>query len=238
MTAKSSGREPRRGYASNAKTTCVTASLAAALLVFDTPANAEPEQLPRWDPGRHVTARVGPEVVAREASSDGVYGRFSGDLDFGVLAGAEFDRQSARSALRASVHYFSTAGAYVTFRDRLSDDASIRRVLSLGVDLRPAFIPRWSKNMQQGPSFLDLAIDSISLGMGAFWEQPTRGSLGDSRGFESSLGFGIPLFGRAGGPWLESRAQLAFRGLESAHAQFVLLLGFHALVVSPLVRSD
>lgn len=170
--------------------------------------------------------------------SDGVYGRFEGDLDFALGVGAELDEGAARGALRFSLHYFYAAGFYATYRDAFSDDADVRRVLSFGVDLRPAFIPRWSKNMQQGPGFLDLALDSISLGLGAFWEQPKGRSFAADRGFETSLGFGVPLLGRATGPWLESRAQLAFRGTESARPEFFFLLSAHALVLSPLARAQ
>ena len=48
----------------------------------------------------------------------------------------------------------------------------------------------------------------------AFWEEPEGRPFADDRGFETSLGFGIPLLGKATGPWLETRGQLAFRGTE------------------------
>ncbi len=211
-----------------------TAGTAAA------PADATPPQPPRWDPGRRVTASVGERVRPRDEAppSDGVYGRFEGDLDFGLGVGAELDDGDVRGALRFSLHYFYAAGLYATYRDAFSDDAEVRRVLSLGVDMRPAFIPRWAKNMQQGPHFLDLALDSISVGLGAFWEEPRGRSFAADRGFETSLGFGIPLLGTASGPWLESRAQLAFRGTESARPEFFFLLSAHALVLSPLARAQ
>jgi hypothetical protein len=186
-----------------------------------------------------VTAPLRDEIKPPDLrpTTDGSYGRFKGDLDLGLALGAELDDGSARGAARVSLHYFYTAGLYFTYRDRLNDGGELRRVLSLGIDMRPLFIPRWAKNMQQGPSVLDLALDSLSLGLGAFWDQPQMGSFGKERGFESSLGFGVPLSGQAEGPWIESRAQLAFLGLDSARAQFLLLLGFHAFFASPLTRT-
>jgi hypothetical protein len=206
----------------------------------DSPPAAQAPAVPRWDPGRQVTASVGERVRARDDATpgDGVYGRFAGDLDFALGLGAELDEGAARGALRFSLHYFYAAGLYATYRDAFSDDADVRRVFSLGIDMRPAFIPRWSKNMQQGPSFLDLALDSISLGLGAFWEQPEHHGFAHDRGFETSLGFGVPLLGKATGPWLESRAQLAFRGTESARPEFFFLLSGHALILSPLARAQ
>jgi hypothetical protein len=198
------------------------------------------EPTPRWDPGKEVTARLPGRVQTAEPDpvTDGVYGRFDGDLDLGLGLGAELASGEARGAARLSVHYFSTAGIYATYRDALGAHADVERVLSLGVDLRPAFVPRWSKNMQQGPNFLDLALDSISLGLGAFWEQPRARSFASDRGLESSLGFGIPLFGKAAGPWLESRGQLAFRGADRARSQFLVVLSFHTLALSPFARAQ
>ncbi|HMJ11213.1 MAG TPA: hypothetical protein VK524_07380 [Polyangiaceae bacterium] len=229
MTA--SARSRRRGIQ--------TLLLSVALGVGST-ARAQENAAPRWDPGESTTSPVGDAVRPRDdaAPTDGVYGRFEGDLDFGLGLGAELDEGDARGTFRTSLHYFYTAGLYATYRDAFSDEAEVRRVFSLGVDMRPAFIPRWSKNMQQGPGFLDLALDSISLGLGAFWEQPQGRSFASDRGFETSLGFGVPLLGTATGPWFESRAQLAFRGSESARPEFFFLLGFHALALSPLARAQ
>ncbi len=218
---------PRRG-----------AALLAVVALATTEAGAEP---PRWVPGNEVTSRP-KAALSRSPASDteGGYGRFGGDLDFGLGLGAEFARGGPRAAVRGTLHYFSTAGLYFTYRDALGSDSSTgsARVFSGGVDLRPAFIPRWAQDMQQGPSFLDLALDSISLGMGAYWQQPRGRDFGDERGFELSLGFGVPLLARATGPWLETRTQLAFADTETARAQCLLLLSFHALAVSPLARTD
>ncbi len=172
-----------------------------------------------------------------QAYDDGVYGRFHGDLEFGLGLGAELDAPT-RAAIRGSVHYFSMAGLYVGYADALSDvDDGDRRVLGFGVDLRPAFIPRWAKNMQQGPAFVDLFIDSISLGLGAFWAEPAHADFGDARGFEASLGAGLPLFAAAPGPWLEARGMLRWAESEAADPALLLLLSWHAFVQTPLTDN-
>jgi hypothetical protein len=178
---------------------------------------APPDEPKRsWDPGNPTTSSVRDEVRADdvESSSDGVYGRFDNPFDWGLHLGAEIHDDGAAGAARTTLHYFSMAGIYAGYADAFGSDAlEGSRILSFGVDLRPAFIPRWSKNWEQGSNFLDLAVDSISLGIGAYFRTPNGGSFGERRGFELSLGFGLPLLGRAAGPWVGARS--LFRWEES-----------------------
>jgi hypothetical protein len=96
-----------------------------------------------------------------------------------------------------------------TYVDALGrDDAGTSRLIAVGVDARPAFVPRWGENHEFGPAFTDLLIDSISVGLGVFWASDVGGSFGDQQGFEASAGFGLPLFARAQGLWLEPRGVL------------------------------
>jgi hypothetical protein len=198
---------------------------------------------PRWQPGQRTTSRLPGEVGERSHDSgDGVYGRFSGDLDVGFGLGAELGDGSARAAGRLSLHYFSMVGVTVGFaEDVAGDDPPFARALSLGVDVRPAFIPRWSEGLEDGPGFVDLAIDSISLGLGAYWAAPPVGALGDERGFELSGGLGFPLLARANGLWLEGRAVLRWpeppRDRDGPRTAALLLLSWHGFVSSPLTRG-
>ena len=139
---------------------------------------------------------------------DGVYGRFEGDLELGLGFGAELAAGGVRAASRLSAHYYSMIGAYVTYRDALYLDAAPERTLGVGTDLRPMFIPRWSEDLQRGPAWLDLTVDSLSLGLGAFWEDAADGAFGTRRGFEASLGLAVPLFGTARGLWVAARGGL------------------------------
>src|SRR5690606_8087976 len=103
---------------------------------------------------------------APHPQTDGVYGRFDGDLNlFGGLGG-ELESGSGRALVQLSAHYYWTAGVYATYRAALGDGQArllADRIGSLGVDLRPLFIVRWSFDWQTGPAVLDLFLDSISL---------------------------------------------------------------------------
>jgi hypothetical protein len=155
-----------------------------------------------------VTASAGiaapaPSSVGREAH-DGVYGRFDGDIEVGFALGAELEKDAARAAARATVHYFSVAGMYASYRDAFNRGSPDARLVSLGLDLRPLFIPRWSQGWEDGPALLDLMLDSAALSLGAYWGSSAPEAR-SSRGLELGLGFGVPLFTRASGPWLGAR---------------------------------
>jgi hypothetical protein len=197
---------------------------------------------PRWDPGRRTTSTLRGEVGEPEGGgpgADGAYGRFDGDLALGFGLGVEAGEHS-RGAARLSLHYFSTLGLTAEYADALSDDArGARRLVAVGVDLRPAFIPRWSNDRERGPAFVDLTLDSISLGVGAFWVEPPGRSFGDGRGLEVSLGLGLPLLGSADGLWLEARGVGRWQDParapgERAEGLGLVLLSWHTYFLSPL----
>jgi hypothetical protein len=188
--------------------------------------------------GRETTSRVRGEVDADHTRDpdDGVYGRFDGDLDFGLGAGGRYDGVSERLSLgsRLSAHYFWLAGAYVEYADALGQSQTSARSLGFGVDLRPLFVPRWAQDMQQGGAFGNLTLDSISLALGAFYAQPENRDFGDERGFAASLGVGLPLALQASGPWLELRGGLELPDRGSTRGTVLALLSWHFLVTTPL----
>jgi hypothetical protein len=180
---------------------------------------------------------VRPRAEPLPSRVDGVYGRFDSDLDASFGAGASYWAGRPGLELRAALHYVSTAGIFIGSRAPLGAANDEQRVLSFGVDLRPAFLPRFSENMQQGPATLDLTLDSISLSLGpyfAFASDPD-----DGRGLELSLGAGLPFFGTARGPWLQARGLARFPD-EPDDATFgvVALLSWHEGFASPLTASD
>jgi hypothetical protein len=178
-----------------------------------------------------------PAAAAEDSASDGVYGRFDGDLELALAGGAELERDGQRIAARLTLHYFSMMGLTAGLSERAGGNVEHTRVASVGVDLRPAFVPRWAKNMQQGPGFFDLTIDSLSLGMAAFWATPGGGDFGDRRGLELSGGLGVPLTGRAGGPWLEARALGRWADDRSrGEAALLALLSWRTHIETPLAR--
>ncbi len=162
--------------------------------------------------------------------SDGVYGRFDGSLQLSLSAGAELEASDPRAALRLAGHYFWTAGAYLRYSDALGAESERPlRVLSLGVDVRPLFLPRFALDVEQGPALLDLTLDSFSLTSGAYFAQPQVGSFGDDRGFELGLGLGVPLLAEAAGPWLELRGERRFADQAENAWLFSAFFSWHAL---------
>jgi hypothetical protein len=164
---------------------------------------------------------------------DGVYGRFDGDLDAAWGLGTAQLGSQTLLATRTSLHYFSTAGVWLSAG--LPLDSSAAPTLAFGVDLRPAFLPRFTEDLQQGPALLDLTLDSISLSLGPFFQlaRAEGSNAPPERGLELSLGFGLPLFAEAQGPWLEARALGQFPDARSGNFGGLLLISWHQLFHSP-----
>ena len=211
------------------------------LLVTLSPAMARAAgEAPAWSPGERTAGDVKEDARSAEelSSGEGSYGRFQGDVDLGFGLGAEV-ASDVFAAARLSAHYFSVAGLSVGYRDGFGQDGlDSERLLSVGVDLRPAFVARWARDDEQGPALLDLAVDAISLGIGAFWSEPPGASFGEVRGFEASLGSGLALFGRADGLWLEFRGVLRWPERERVEPAAFLALAFHGFLLSPLAERE
>jgi hypothetical protein len=172
-----------------------------------------------------------------DSSRDGVYDRFDGDLELGLGLGAELGSAGdAAPAVQGSAHYFSIAGLYAGGRFK-AGGGSAPSLFDLGIDVRPLFVPRWAKGYETGPAFFDLTLDSLSLALGAFWaaKSDTRPS---ERGFEGSLGFGVPLLAKAAGPWLEARGVLRYPDAGAREEAVFLALAWHGFVLTPLVSSQ
>lgn len=168
-----------------------------------------------------------------QLAPDGVYDRFDGDLDLGLSLGAEFGSVGrVAPALRASAHYFSIAGIYVSGRINPSH-GSAPSLFGAGVDLRPLFVPRWAKGYETGPDFLDLTLDSLSLSVGAFWSERASRSPDSNQGFDAELGCGLPLLATAGGPWIEVRGALRYPDGGSRQEALIVALAWHGFVTTP-----
>lgn len=219
----------------------IRSSIGACLLaaIWTHAASSLGEEL--WEPGSSTTSDVGRRVEGEldEPSGDGVYGRFDGNVDVALYLGAQFDASAALASSGITAHYFQMAGVFVTYADAFgAADARRSRILSTGVDIRPVFIPRWSQNLSTGHGVSDLLVDSISLELGAYWATPREKSFGSERGFEASAGFGIPLTGRAPGPWVNLRGLLRWPDPSAArHEPFsaaLLTLSWHLIAEAPL----
>ena len=190
--------------------------------------------------GAETTSKLGNEVKGPRSESDGTYGRLDGDLDLGFGLGALVDLEHGEpgAAVRASGHWFFMAGAYLSYADAFGTALDPKRRLGVGIDLRPLFIPRWTQDWEQGPAILDLTLDSLSLGLGASFDQPHGEAFGVRRAFEASLGFGVPLAGRGPGPWLEARAALAWPNVGERSETLLIVGSYHFALGTPLVGGD
>jgi hypothetical protein len=172
-----------------------------------------------------------------DAATDGVYGRFQGDTDVSLKLGGMVRDAGVAGSVGASVHYYSLLGVTGDYSESLVADSLHARSASIGVELRPLFLPRWVLGMERGPAWLDLALDSAAFGFGAYFTDAEADARG-SRGAWVSLGFGAPLLGDASGPWLELRALRRFPdhdalGVDAHNAMFVYLSWHQVLQLGP-----
>lgn len=143
-------------------------------------------------------------VSPQDTRSDGDYGRMADSWTLALAADAELGPGGPRPNLRFSAHHAWMTGGYMSFAAPPSFDGSAWLVAA-GIDLRPLFVPRWSQDMERGPDWFDLWLDSISLGLGAYWQRSPE-TVPHALGFESSLGCAFPLSARAHGLWFDTRA--------------------------------
>lgn len=196
---------------------------------------------------------------ARAGEGDGAAGRFDGDIELRVHAGAAFASGGPGLAASFAALYLSTAGIYVHYTDALGSAApQVTRSLSAGLHLAPLFLGRTGLDLERGPAFFDLLIDSLAFELGAFWSAPrvaAAGSApaapgtawGEQPGLEAALGIDVPLFARASGPFIGLRGALRWRpgdfvagapgGALDHGALLSLTLGWHQVLRAHLVDS-
>lgn len=210
--------------------------LPLVILALSEPAPEEPS------PFGHARAAqvrsLDPDANGHEG--DGAYGRFDGDLDLGLGAGPNvaFTGDEVGVAVRGTAFWYSTVGLDLLYAEALSSAPSLERRLGVGAALRPLFLIRWSKALETGPAVLDLALDSLSLGVGASFGQLPQRDFGSRTAFEASLGFGVPLSGTAPGPWLEFRAGLGLPHPQAGDASALLVFSYHFAVLTPIVKNE
>ncbi|HMJ52971.1 MAG TPA: hypothetical protein VK540_12875 [Polyangiaceae bacterium] len=178
-------------------------------------------------------------------TSDGVYGRFDGDLDLSLAAGSTFGSGGPTAAAFARATFFQTAGMYVSYTDALGrSDVALPRTLGLGLTLRPFFVPRWAFDLERGPAILDLTIDAFAFDLGVLWPAKRDGSFTERPGMEAAIGTEVPLFGTASGPFLGARGAIRWRTSELAGEDgnplqpiIFLTVAWHALIDANIVDA-
>jgi hypothetical protein len=148
-------------------------------------------------------------TIAHATDDDGAYGRYDGDLDLRIGAGAAIMQEGPALSAFASALLLSSAGVYVHYADAFDDARRVPRSISTGLVIEPMFLARTAFNLQIGSGRLDLAIDSFAIGLGAYWTIPRLPTNPmNEPGLEFSLGFGLPFFASASGPVLGVRGAL------------------------------
>ena len=187
-------------------------------------------------------------AIAHAADDDGAYGRYDGDLDLRIGAGAAIMQEGPALSAFASALLLSSAGVYVHYTDAFDDTRRIPRSISAGLVIEPLFLARTAFNLQIGNGRLDLAIDSFAIGLGAYWTIPRLPTTPmNEPGLEFSLGFGLPFFAQASGPVLGFRGALRASpaamagnekfGLVEQGAYLSITLAWRQLVTTHLVDA-
>ncbi len=193
-------------------------------------------------------AALAPSSVAAAAGGnlDGVYHRLRSDsavqLDLGAAVADGHPALHSRLTLR----YLQTAGLFFAYTDDFrSELTAASRAVDAGVELRPLFLPRTSYDLQRGPAWLDLLVDSFALRVGAvFGRQP--GFDLRAPGLSLGLGFGLPLTSSASGPWIDASGSLRISHAHLSGAEevvftrdtvFALSLGWQGFLDAGLVDA-
>ncbi|MBI5532768.1 MAG: hypothetical protein HY898_08650 [Deltaproteobacteria bacterium] len=183
---------------------------------------------------------------AQSGSGGGAAGRVAGDLGLQADLGCALAGGDTALFARATVRYLQTAGIYATYLDGLRErQGPSSRSVSLGIELRPLFLPRSGLDLERGPAWLDLLVDSISLRLGAVVSrQPHYEPI--APGLEAGLGIGLPLTRSASGPWIDASAAIRLSDAQLAHRDgfeldratvFTLTLGWQGIVGAHVVDA-
>jgi hypothetical protein len=125
---------------------------------------------------------------------DGVYGRLRGDTALSIEAGGGLaiapDGARPNIEVTARARYLDMAGVFLSYDN--APGATRFDGLSLGIDLRPAMFARIFSDLEHGPRFLDLMLDSIGFDFGTAWMRPGD-PWGNGSGFAWLFGGGIDL---------------------------------------------
>ncbi len=171
--------------------------------------------------------------------ADGAYGRIQGDMALQLEAGSGLDDKDPPFVGHVSARYLQTVGIYTTWIVHPRHAANHPTTASLGVELRPLFLPRFLENNQAGPRIFDMFIDSLSLRLGAV--SARRGPFASpSPGFETGLALGIPFTSSAEGPWLNTSGAIrwphhAISGHGDPFFLWTITLGWQTFFRSGLV---
>jgi hypothetical protein len=132
--------------------------------------------------------------ASAQTAPDGVYGRLRGDLSLSVEAlggAADTGAWSGAGSFALRARALDMVGVVLGY-DRAFSGPRFDYAFA-SVDFRPAFFARWSLDMEHGPGWLDLFLDSIGIELGAAWIRPGS-SDATGVGFVVGGGADVPVY--------------------------------------------
>jgi hypothetical protein len=190
-------------------------------------------------------------LAAATARADGAvdpsYGRVQGDLTLVLGLGATIAEGGTRAEGELRIRYLESVGLFGAYEDGppVSSSAEPARVLVGGLEVRPLFIYRWLQGYETSRAWLDLAIDSLGLELGAVAMQPAGMPFASQSGVQAGVGLELPILGEATGLWLGVHGGIRWGDLAIAagtvsstddRSAFVsLTLAWHQVVVAHVV---
>jgi hypothetical protein len=208
----------------------------------------------RWvsEPGLACVALTAALALAdRRASAEGAidpsYGRVQGDLTLVAGLGATVAEGGARAEGELRVRYLESVGVFGAYEDGplVGSSSEPRRVLVGGLEVRPLFLFRWLKGHEMRRAWLDLALDSFGLELGAVAMQPAGTSFASQAGVQAGVAFELPVLPDATGPWVGLHAGVRWSeaalstgtvdGTDDRSAYLSLTLAWHQVVVAHVV---
>ena len=154
---------------------------------------------------------------------------------------------------RLSASYLHTAGVYGRYDDSLGlQFEPTARSVGAGVELRPLFLARFGGDLEQGPAYFDLFVDSLSIALGAYGAALSADDCSGTGldcwrvGVELGAGVELPLLPHADGPFIALRGGGRWpagpRGAEATAidrpgGMVSLSLGYRLVVMTHLVDA-
>ena len=183
---------------------------------------------------------------ARASDSDGAYGRFDGDVTLAGGLGVSLAKHEVGGAFGARALFLSTAGPWLAYADGFEQDgAKTLRSAAFGVSVAPLFPGRYASNLEQGPAFLDLMLDSVAIDLGAFFSESPKAGWAHDPGLDLGVSLSVPLGDNASGLFVDLRGSARWTASAlgpGEHGDFLdrgasltLMLAFHDVVATHLV---
>jgi hypothetical protein len=182
-----------------------------------------------------------------EGVIDPSYGRVQGDLTLVLGLGATVAEGGVRAEGELRVRYLESLGVFAAYEDGPPVDAAAEpaRLLVGGLEVRPLFLYRWLQGKEMSRAWLDLAIDSFGVELGAFAMQPQGTPFGSQAGVQAGLGIELPLMADATGLWIGlhggvrwSESELTtgvVNGPDDRSAFLSITLAWHQVIVAHVV---